>query len=209
MTRPCSRLSARIAAALIVCGLSACAPEREYRSAIDFPPPSQVPLAFATEPVLLDAGKWLEPKWYYEVDAYVLAVADYSRGPLAEVAPQDFVLAWGPVAKPQNVHGIQVTQADRLFEWKATDEALLRNVGPKALRLAMANTAVIGATDDIKKLLNFVRAGDALRARGYLVDVKTRESTVFARSSVKRDDQGPGSSEIFYITSAERLDPGF
>lgn len=198
-----------LAAALLAGALAACAPARGHRSAIDFPPPSQVPLAVVVEPVLLEDGKWLEPKWYYEVDAYVLAATDYSRGPLADVAPHDFVLAWGPVAKPQNVHGVQVTQADRLFEWKATDQALFRNVGPKALRLAMANTTVIGATSDIQKLLGYVEAGDALRARGYLVDVKTRESSVFARSSIKRDDQGPGSSEIFYITSAERLDPGF
>lgn len=208
-TRRLNFFSRTVALLLLASAASACAPDRAPRPSMEFPVPSQLPLALAAEPVLLEAGKWLEPKWYYEVDAYVLSVAEYSRGHLSDVSSRDLVLAWGPVAKPQNIHGIKVTQAERGFEWKAVDEALFRNIGPKALGLAMANTLVIGANPLATKQLDSVRPGDALRARGYLVDVKTRESTVFAKSSIKRDDKGAGSSEIFYVTSAEVLDPGF
>lgn len=195
-------------ALLVAAGLCACSPSRTPRSAIDFPQPVQAPLPFALETVILPDGRWLEPKWYYSVDAYVLGANDGERDLLSEVAAQDLVLAWGPAAKPHSVPHISVSQANRAFTWKASDE-LIRNIGPRALLLSMANTVVIGATEDIQRVLKSARPGDALRAQGYLVDLKTRESTVSFRTSIKRDDTGPGSSEVFYATSAELLDPGY
>lgn len=199
--------SAALAGLLV--SLAACSPHRDSRSSIEFPAPTQAGFPTPIPAVMLSEGRWLEPKAFYSVDAYVLASTRYSRDLLSEVSAADLVLAWGPSAKPQSVHGLKVSQRDRTFDWEAVDEPLLRNIGPKALKLSMANTTVIGANADLHALLKSVKPGEALRAQGYLVDVKTRESTVFAKTSIKRDDEGPGSTEIFYVTQAEVLDPGF
>lgn len=189
--------------------LAACSPARTPRALGEFSAPVQTALTSPVEPVMLEDGVWAVPRARYEVEAYVLATREYRRQSRADIAPVDFALGWGVVVQPQNVHRVRVTQKNREHNWEVSDATLLQQVGPRAFDLGIANTHMIPANGQIQDLLLDTSPGDAVRAAGYLVDVRTRESSDYRRTSIRRDDKGPRSGELFYVTSLEVLAPGY
>ena len=57
---------------------------------------------------------------------------------------------------------------------------------------------MVPANDWVRDRLDDVRVGDLVQARGYLVDVD-RDDGFYWRTSLRRDDTGGGSCEIFYV----------
>ena len=70
-----------------------------------------------------------------------------------------------------------------------------------------ANTHIIPANDEIRDLVGYIRRGDHIKLKGYLVNVSgyrdADRATFVWNSSTSRTDTGPHSCEVFYVTSVE------
>jgi hypothetical protein len=125
----------------------------------------------------------------------VLSRENYHLGDEAELSPVDLALGWGVMSDQAVLDRIDITQGGRWYftryEYPApiSDAQIIRNSG---------NVHVVPANEWVRDRLGDVRVGDLLQARGYLVDVD-RDDGFYWRTSLRRDDTGGGSCEIFYV----------
>jgi len=189
-----------LVAALIALFLAACGPSTPYRENAALPEPVQKDFRRPPASVFLENGFWLEPVAHYEVEALVVGAERYRWDELAEVSPMDLALAWGKLAEPHITPLVSIRQSGRWFYWRIEDDETLRQLGRRVIEASMANTHMIPATPEIKELLLSVEAGQAIRAKGFLVDVRHTQEQNTRRTSRLRSDTGEGSCEVLYVT---------
>lgn len=156
-------------------------------------PPRQEALADAG-PLRVDAFT-LTPRANFRIRARVLSREDYYLGDEADLSPVDLALGWGMMSDQAVLDRIDISQGGRWYftryEYPApiSDAQIIRNSG---------NVHMVPANDWVRDRLDDVRVGDLVQARGYLVDVD-RDDGFYWRTSLRRDDTGGGSCEIFYV----------
>jgi hypothetical protein len=155
--------------------------------------PRQEALAGAG-PLRVDAFT-LTPRANFRIRARVLSREDYHLGDEADLSPVDLALGWGVMSDQDVLDRIDISQGGRWYftryEYPApiSDAQIIRNSG---------NVHIVPANDWVRDRLDDVRVGDLVQARGYLVDVD-RDDGFYWRTSLRRDDTGGGSCEIFYV----------
>lgn len=189
--------------------LAGCTSSTALREKGAFLAPSQKSFLTSQPAIFLERDYWLEPVAAYEVDVLVKATERYRLGELSNVAPVDFVLTWGKLAEPHVLPVVKVEQADRNFSSEVSDESLLSQLSQSGVEALMANTHLVPSSSAILDQLLAVKPGQALRAKGYLVDILHKDVQKITRSSRKRTDTGAASSEVFYVLEMEVLDPGY
>ncbi|UPG85034.1 hypothetical protein L2Y94_17220 [Luteibacter aegosomatis] len=140
----------------------------------------------------------LQPRASIAMTARVLSREDYQLDELAPLAPTDLALGWGRMAQDKVLGKIRISQSNRLYYWYADDYPIPR----KEIESSSANMHMVPANDDMATKLRDVRPGDIVHVDGQLVDVR-RDDGWHLDTSLARDDDGPGASEIVLI---ERLD---
>lgn len=197
------------AAILGLLALGGCA-ERALPLDMPYPAPVQKPVRpgeVQLEPS--SQGVKFVPRARYFTQSYVMRTERYRLDPLAEPVPLDFALAWGPAAKADLQRVMTVSQSGRWYFWKlgADDMAQVPKAPSVAeLNRSMANVHMVGATPEIRRALNNVKAGQTIQAEGYLVDLVHKEASKSRVTSLTRTDTGAGSCEIFYVTNIEVLE---
>ncbi len=69
--------------------------------------------------------------------------------------------------------------------------------------LELSNNHLLGGSETSRKLINSVQIGDQIFVRGMLVDYWDKESPESIRvSSLRRDDNGNGACEVFFVEDA-------
>jgi hypothetical protein len=131
----------------------------------------------------------------FDIRARVLSREDYRWGAEAELSPTDLALGWGEMSDQAVLDRIDISQSGR---WYYTRYALPPPIPDHRIVASSGNMHMIPANDWVGKKLRQVRAGDIVRARGFLVDVD-HDSGFFWRTSLSRQDSGAGSCEIFYL----------
>ena len=148
----------------------------------------------AAGPIRIDAFT-LTPRANFRIRARVLSREDYTLGEEADLSPVDLALGWGAMSDQAVLDRIDISQGGRWYftryEYPApiSDAQIIRNSG---------NLHMVPANDWVEDRLDDVRVGDLVQARGYLVDVD-RDDGFYWRTSLRRDDSGGGSCEIFYV----------
>jgi hypothetical protein len=159
----------------------------------------------ATEPVQrdIDAGAAigrgtfvLRPRAEFEATVRVLRREDYSFGDLAELAPTDFAVGWGPMSDSAVLDHIEISQSNRFYFWRTETWPIDR----RQIETHSANWHVIPENDAVRTVLARLRAGNLVELRGRLVDVEARDGGM--RTSLSRDDTGAGACEILLAASA-------
>ena|GEM_PF-1278420 len=131
----------------------------------------------------------------------VLSVQRY-RDDRAALAPMDILLGWGEMSDSRVISELALSQAGRDYtlRWKASPL-----LDPGAAARQCANLHVIPANAEIGRLLGQLKPGCLVDFRGSLVEARKKETQkeeFLWRSSLQRDDTGPGSGELILLTQA-------
>jgi len=143
-------------------------------------------------------GRWtLTPRATYDITARVLGREDYRFDPIADLAPLDLALGWGPMSDNQVLQGLKISQGARFYSWRPVTESLpieLRDVNTHS-----ANTHLIPANASVASKLDALRhGGQVVQLTGLLVD-GARDDGMTIRTSLTRTDTGAGACEFMLV----------
>ena len=137
----------------------------------------------------------------FEATVLVLSRKSYTGvfgDEMAEFSPFDLAVAWGEGALADVYGALSISQSNRFFYWKASNEAWqdprVRRFGRNA-----GNWHIVPETDEVMDDFFEVMEGDVVRMEGFLVDIQGPRNFVW-KTSRKRSDSGPGACEIFLVT---------
>jgi hypothetical protein len=140
----------------------------------------------------------LTPLANYVLRGVVLGRERYSWGWQADLAPCDVAMAWGPLVEDGLYTRLHWSQDNRWYFWHwrgsfPHDNAFIARYS--------SNTHVIPATNNLRRAVMSLSAGDIAELSGELVRVDGRDggATVWWVSSTRRDDTGDGSCEVLYL----------
>jgi hypothetical protein len=131
----------------------------------------------------------------FDVQARVLSRENYWWGTESDLSPVDLALGWGVMSDQAVLDRIEITQGTR---WYFTRYELPAPVSDLEIITHSSNMHVIPANDWVRKKLKKIRQGSIVQLKGSLVDVDD-ESGFYWRTSMRRDDTGNGSCELFYV----------
>jgi hypothetical protein len=137
----------------------------------------------------------------YQLKARVLSRNNFSIGVESEISPLDLALGWGPMSDQQIIDKIDISQRNRWYHWQAD----VLPIPSREISLNSANVHIIPKDDMIEEKFDDVYKGSLIEMKGYLVEV-TRNDGWRWKSSVKRDDTGGGSCELFWVEEIEIFD---
>ena len=139
----------------------------------------------------------LLPRARFSAEARVLSRERYHLGALAEVAPLDIAVGWGPMSDSAVLAGIDVSQANRFYFWHYDDEPPIPR---EVVETHSANWHLVPETSAVWTKLSDIRVGDVVHLEGELVDVERPDLGVM-RTSLRRDDTGAGACEVILVQS--------
>jgi hypothetical protein len=143
-------------------------------------------------------GYLVTPRARFSLRARVLSRHDYRWGQGADLSPSDLALGWGVMSDQAVLDRIEISQGSR---WYFTRYDLPAPIPEGAIIANSSNMHMIPANELVRSGLKKIRQGEVVNATGYLVDVD-HDSGFTWRTSLRRDDTGNGSCELFYV---ERL----
>jgi hypothetical protein len=143
-------------------------------------------------------GRWtLTPRATYDITARILGREDYRFDPIADLAPLDLALGWGPMSDNRVLNAFKVSQGARFYSWRPVTEAL--PIDLREVTRYSANTHVIPANAAVaSRLARLRRGGQVVHMTGLLVDGK-RDDGMRIRTSLTRTDSGAGACEFMLV----------
>lgn len=156
---------------------------------------------FTTNIELNGAVATLTSDTSYSISAKVESSKRYSDA-ISAAVPYDLLLAWGKMAEADIDGKLGWDQSDRQGMVSGSLGGSGADVSSEYVINHVSNNHLVPATDNIRKAMATIEAGDDVRIDGRLVDVrmKTDDSRVMTVStSKKRSDQGDGACEIIYV----------
>jgi hypothetical protein len=145
----------------------------------------------------LHVGHWtLTVRANYQITARVLGRESYRFDALSDLIPEDLALGWGPISDNRILRTVEVSQSNRFYYWHA-DAAT--PIAREAIITHSANTHVIPQNPAIARELARLRPGEVVTLHGQLVD-GVRSDGRWIRTSLVRDDTGPGACEVLLVT---------
>lgn len=130
----------------------------------------------------------------YDIKARVLSRNNFSLGEESELSPLDLALGWGPMSDQSIIDEIDISQSNRWYHWKAD----ILPIPAREISLNSANVHIIPKDETIEEKFDEVYRGSLIEMKGYLVKI-TRQDGWRWISSLKRDDTGGGSCELFWV----------
>jgi hypothetical protein len=145
----------------------------------------------------VQVGRWsLTVRADYRITARILARERYHFDALSDLIPEDLALGWGPMSDNRVLRGIDISQSNRFYYWRAdAGSPMSRN----AIITHSANTHVIPQNSTIARQLLRLRPGQVVTLSGELVD-GARNDGMWIRTSLVRNDTGAGSCEVFWVS---------
>ena len=147
-------------------------------------------------------GRWtLTPRATYDITARVLSREDYRFDPIADLAPLDLALGWGPMSNNQVLQGLEISQGARFYSWRPVTES--QPVDVHELSTHSANTHLIPANAAVAVKLDALRhGGQVVQLTGLLVD-GARDDGMTIRTSLTRNDTGAGACEFMLVQNVQ------
>jgi hypothetical protein len=153
----------------------------------------------------LDSGERFDREGYqltrrasFNIEARVLSREDYWFGQESELSPIDLALGWGVMSDQAVLDRIEISQGSR---WYFTRYEYPAPISDHQIITNSSNMHLIPANDWVRDKLKEIRSGDIVQLKGSLVDVND-ENGFYWRTSLRRDDTGNGSCEIFFVEEA-------
>lgn len=130
----------------------------------------------------------------FELEARVLAREDYYLDRGAKLSPTDLALGWGPMADPEVLRHIDISQRNRWYFWTAKQLPIAR----RQIERHSANMHLIPANPGVAKTLAALKPGQQIRLSGQLVRVDGEDGYSWV-SSLSREDTGDGACELILV----------
>jgi hypothetical protein len=134
----------------------------------------------------------------FDVEARVLSREDYRFDQESDLSPMDLALGWGVMSDQSVLDRIEISQGSR---WYFTRYEFPAPVSDHEIITNSSNMHLIPANDWVLGKLKKIRRGDIVQLKGSLVDIDS-ESGFYWRTSLRRDDTGNGSCEVFFVEEA-------
>lgn len=134
----------------------------------------------------------------FSAEVRVLGRERYRLGALADVAPLDIAVGWGPMSDSAVLAEIDIAQGGRFYFWHYDEEPL---IGRRAIETHSANWHLVPANDSVWRKLDGLRVGDVVKLDGMLVNLQSPDVGTMT-TSLTRDDTGAGACEIVYVQYA-------
>lgn len=138
------------------------------------------------------------PRAGFDAEVRVLSRERYWLGALADVAPLDIAVGWGPMSDSAVLADLSISQSGRFYFWHYEE-------GPPIPREAIeshsANWHLVPASKSVWRTLKSLRVGSVVRLEGKLIDIETADHARIS-TSLRRDDTGAGACEVIYVESA-------
>jgi len=134
----------------------------------------------------------------YSISGKVLSKKKYGSTWNAKVSPYDFAIGWGELIREDLNEIIDYSQWGRFYFFKYEVSIPFKN---KYIVEHSSNNHIIPATENIKKLLFHIKKDDIITMEGYLVNIRGKIGKNYTnwRTSLKRNDTGNDSCELFYV----------
>lgn len=137
----------------------------------------------------------------YKLKARVLSRNNFSTGKESEISPFDLALGWGSMSDQKIIDEIDISQSNRWYHWNA--EVL--PIPSREISLNSANVHIIPKDEIVEEKFDNVYKGSLIEMKGFLVEITTTDGWRW-KSSMKRDDTGGGSCELFWVEELTVLD---
>lgn len=131
----------------------------------------------------------------FDLRARVLSLERYRWGSEADLSPVDLALGWGVMSDQSVLNRISISQGSR---WYFTRYELPAPIPDNEIINNSSNMHIIPANRQVRAKIGEIRKGSVVRLKGFLVDVDSDSGFVW-RTSLRRNDTGNGSCEIFYV----------
>lgn len=138
----------------------------------------------------------------YKIKARVLSRNNFSLGRESDLSPVDLALGWMQMSDQSVIDRIKITQSNRWYHWETDNSPIPLS----EISLNSANVHIIPNNDAVEENLDKVYKGSLIEAKGYLVEINAKDGWHW-KSSLRRDDTGGGSCELFLVDGLEVLDP--
>jgi len=137
----------------------------------------------------------------YDIKARVLSRDNYSLGKESEISPFDLALGWGPMSDQSIIDRFDISQRSRWYFWHSDNLPIPRH----EVIINSANTHIIPKDENLEDRFDKVYKGSLIEMKGYLVKLTTTKGWRWI-SSLRRDDTGGGSCELFWVDSLKIFD---
>ncbi len=137
----------------------------------------------------------------YRLHARVLGTKTYRSGPQSGLVPTDVAVGWQRMSDSAVLDHLSLSMGNRFFfyEWSDTPP-----ISQDEIKISAANNHVIAATDEVRSAIRWLRVGQIVTMKGYLVNA-TKTGGWTWNSSLKREDTGNGACELFYVESVRAV----
>ncbi|MDO9320466.1 MAG: hypothetical protein Q7U01_02425 [Pseudomonas sp.] len=146
------------------------------------------------------AGYRITPLEAFSLEARVLGREDYHFDRGAAFSPTDLALGWGPMAEPQVLDKIRISQSNRWYRWQVDEFPIPR----REIETHSANMHMIPANTMVAETLARVKSGQRIQLSGQLVRVDDKDGFSWS-SSLSRDDTGAGACELIWVEQLRLL----
>lgn len=130
----------------------------------------------------------------FTLQARVLRRENYYFDRGAKLSPTDLALGWGPMADPQVLQHISISQRNRWYFWRAEHMPIER----RQIEIHSANMHLIPANAAVAKTLAQLKANQQIQLSGQLVSVEGDDGYRWV-SSLSREDTGEGACELIWV----------
>ncbi len=137
----------------------------------------------------------------FKMKARVLSTERYWLGQAAAISPVDVAFGWNQMSDSAFLGKLNISQADRFYfyRYNNSDDA---GIDPSVIVKNSANMHLIPSTKDIENKIKNLRTGHIVNLTGQLVRVDFKDGSEM-KSSLTRDDTGPGACEVIWVTSLD------
>jgi hypothetical protein len=143
-------------------------------------------------------GVRLTPRAEFNAEVRVLSRERYWLGQLADVAPLDIAVGWGPMSDTAVISQLDISQNGRFYFWHYDGEE--PPIPVDAIISHSANWHLVPANRSVRRTLLNLRVGSVVRLEGKLIDIETPEHATI-KTSLTRSDSGAGACEVIYVES--------
>lgn len=184
---------------------------KEFEEVVDLrnlSDPIQIACKGSTIKEVDGANVKLEHLAEYKIQARVVDVQDYVPYDLGdELSPVDFGLAWGYIARDENIEKLEFkSKGTRFLSYNTADRGWLANNGGwDEVGKYISNNHIIPANEDIEKAVKAVKTGEYVELTGYLVRATCSNPSFRWTSSLTRNDDGAGACEVFLVEDVKWL----
>lgn len=148
----------------------------------------------------LASGSWRVAEYQitalqdFHLQARVLGREDYYLDRGAKLSPTDLALGWGPMADPEVLRHIRISQRNRWYFWHAEQLPIER----RQIETHSANMHLIPANPAVASTLAQVKPDQQISLSGQLVRVEGDDGYRWV-SSLSREDSGDGACELIWV----------